>query len=134
MGQYFVFVNEKRKEMVCPFCAGGTSKLFEWCAQPQSGLLPFLLRRSNETGGGDIPDPEKPEYAGRWAGEEVYLVGDYDQSGLYKAAYEGYANITPAICREYNEFMGCEELRLQEGLCSCCQERGEAAQAGGESG
>lgn len=134
MGQYFVLINEKRKELVCPFCSGGTSKLFEWCAQPQSGLLPFLLRRSNETGGGDIADAERAEYAGRWAGEEVSLVGDYDQSGLYKTAYETYSNITPALCEEYNEFMGCEELRLQEELCFSCQERGEAEQAGGESG
>jgi hypothetical protein len=125
LGQYFVLVNETRKEMVCPFCAGGTSKLFEWCAQPHSGLLPYLVRRSNETGGGAIAAPANVSFAGRWAGEEVYLVGDYDQSGRYKAAYETYSNITPALCKEYNVFMGCAGLRLSEGFCSCCSERGE---------
>jgi hypothetical protein len=130
MGQYFVLVNESRKEMVCPFCSGGTSKLFEWCAQPHSGVLPYLLRKSNETGGGDIPDPQSVEYAGRWAGEAVWLVGDYDESGLYKTAYDSYRNITPALCREYNEFMRCPELRLQEELCSCCQPDGKVGRGG----
>ena len=127
-------VNEDRREMVCPFCAGGTSKLFEWCAQPHSGLLPYLLRRSTETGGGDIAAPETNEYAGRWAGEKVCLVGDYDESRLYKTAYEEYDNITPALCREYNAFMRCDELRLDEGLCSSCEEHARSRGEGGDAG
>ena len=87
---------------------------------------------ATETGGGDIAAPETNEYAGRWAGEKVCLVGDYDESRLYKTAYEEYDNITPALCREYNAFMRCDELRLDEGLCSSCEEHARSRGEGGD--
>ena len=48
----------------------------------QAGIFPFLLRQSNEGGGGDI----QKEYAtaGRWAGDRITLVGDYDESKLWE--------------------------------------------------
>jgi len=133
MGQYFVLVNEDRRELVCPYCAGGTSKLYEFCAQPHSGLLPYLLRRSTETGGGDITAPETNEYAGRWAGDKICLVGDYDESRLYQKAYEEFDNITPSLCSEYNAFMRCDEFRLNETLCSGCAEHANSSVDGADT-
>jgi len=129
VGQYFMLINEDRKEFVCPHCAGGLAKLFEWCANPQAGLLPYLLRRSTQTGGGDIQDVSS-EFAGRWAGQRVCLVGDYDASGLYKKAQEEFTNITPGLCREYNQFMDSPELRLSDALCSTCGQRAREPEQG----
>lgn len=120
MGQYFVLVNHDRREVVCPWCVGGVAKLWEWCMNPQAGLLPYLLRKSTGTGGGDIPNPEGVEYAGRWAGEKVELVGDYDESGDFQRALAEYTNISPALAAEYNGFIGLDEVRLRVGHCGCC--------------
>ena len=85
MGQYFTAVNATKKEYVSALDIGGLSKLWEWCAGRQACIFPYLLRRSDEIGAGDIHFLN-PQYAGRWAGDEVYLVGDYDNSGLSEKA------------------------------------------------
>lgn len=143
MGQYFRAVNATKKEYVDPWDIGGVAKLWEWCANKWAGIFPYLLRKSNATGGGDIgsvkrevhiksenPSPEglmevmqeavafegspvkESEYAGRWAGDEVYLVGDYDESGLFFKAEEEYRNISKGLGKEYNRFVGAAKLRL----------------------
>lgn len=78
------------------------AKFWEWGANAE-GLLPlFLTRQSNESGGGDIDPAEFPN-AGRWAGDRIVLVGDYDKSKLYdKVETEGWKNIW---CEIHNEFM-----------------------------
>lgn len=121
MGQYFVLLNHSKREFVCPWCLGGTAKLWEWCAQPSAAALPYLLRKSTGLGGGDIADPAACEYAGRWAGDCVELVGDYDDSGDFETAFEEFSNISPALAAEYNEFIQCEDLRLRVGLCGVCR-------------
>ena len=55
MGQYFKAVNIDRQEYVCPWCIDGGAKFWEWVANPQGGILAFLLRMSDESGGGDVP-------------------------------------------------------------------------------
>ena len=49
---------------------------------------------------------------GRWAGDEIYLVGDYDDSGLYHRALEEFRDVTEEVVREFNEFIGVEELKV----------------------
>ena len=128
-----VLVNQTKGEYVCPFCAGGTSKFWEWLAQNQSRLLTYLMRKSDETGGGDIADPETEEWAGRWAGDPgVSLVGDYDSSGLYKRAYEEFTNITPMVARSFNAFMGLDEVEVEVGLCSSCADHAGSESEGGD--
>ena len=41
------------------------------------------MRKSDEGGGGDINDPERFETLGRWAGDRITLIGDYDSSRLW---------------------------------------------------
>ncbi len=133
MGQYFVLINETKEEFVCPFCAGGTSKFWEWLAQPQCRLLTYLMRRSDQTGGGDITDPETEEWAGRWAGDAgISLVGDYDGSGLYEYAYGEFRNITPMVAKSFNQFVGLDELKASEGYCFSCEERVRPDAEGGD--
>lgn len=104
-------VNSTKKEMVRSWDIGGLAKLWEWCTNRQAGIFPYLLRKSNESGGGDIDDP-KPEYAGRWAGDAVYLIGDYDESGLYQQANSSYKSIAKGLVAEYNRFIGSKDHQL----------------------
>ncbi len=113
MGQYFIAVNKTKQEYFTAWEIGGSAKLWEWCANIEAGVLPYLLRRSDGNGGGDVhyrvPNPQS---AGRWAGDEVYLVGDYDSSKLYQIARETYANIARELVAEYNQFIEIKKCQL----------------------
>jgi hypothetical protein len=52
---------------------GGGAKLWEWCANRTAGIFPYLLRKSNEGGGGDV-HLDNPKFAGRWAGDKVLTI------------------------------------------------------------
>jgi hypothetical protein len=112
VGQYFRAVNVSKKEFVNPYDLGGLAKLWEWCANRASGIFPYLLRKSNERGGGDISKSD-PKYAGRWAGDEIYLVGDYDESDLFEKAGNEFTNISQPLVEEYNDFIEVKELQLK---------------------
>lgn len=112
MGQYFIAVNETKKEWVSPWDLGGVAKLWEWCANKWAGIFPYLLRQSSEGGGGDVDDSTKLEYVGRWAGDKVCLVGDYDDSKLYEKAEKDFTNISKPLLEEYNKFIGVEDYKL----------------------
>src|SRR3954463_16594654 len=101
MGQYFIAVNKTKKEFVRSWDIGGLAKLVEWCANKTAGILPYLLRRSSGWGGGDA-DHTAAKFAGRWAGDEIYLVGDYDESNLYETAQDEYQNIAQGLVAEYS--------------------------------
>lgn len=119
MGQYFVAVNKTKREYFTSWAIGGTAKLWEWCANIQAGVFPYLLRKSNENGGGDVSNLDKTVYAGRWAGNEVYLVGDYDSSGLYVTAQQSYTDIAKPLVEEYNQFIHTDKLKLQYSKPDC---------------
>lgn len=116
MGQYFMLVNLDKKEYVRPWDIGGVGKLCEWCGNPQAGVIPFLLAQGPDDGvlGGTERylterdtgvRPPHPEW-GRWAGDRVVLIGDYDDSELYKKAEAEFENISEWLVAEFNEFMG----------------------------
>ena len=52
-------------------------------------------------------------YAGSWAGEHVYLVGDFDDGELYQKARESYQDITVPLAREYNRFVQVKKYQLR---------------------
>ena len=104
-------VNVTKKEYVSPWDIGGVGKLWEWCVNRQAGIFPYLLRKSSEGGGGDIR-LEHPHFAGRWAGDEVYLIGDYDESKLFEIAKTEYHNISRELAEEYNEFVQLDDCQL----------------------
>jgi hypothetical protein len=70
MGQYFIAVNKTKKEYVRSWDIGGVAKLWEWCVNRTAGIFPYLLRKRNEGGGGDIY-LDNLQYAARWAAHEV---------------------------------------------------------------
>jgi len=126
MGQYFKAINTKKQEYVCPWCIDCGAKLWEWAANPQGAIFTYLLRKSSSTGGGDYGgsqtqvielndltdfsdvlakglaregmNMEIPEEAmvGRWAGDPVYMIGDYDESNLYETS-RTYRNISKRV-------------------------------------
>ena len=112
-GQYFIAVNVSKKEYVTAWEIGGVAKLWEWCANHWAGIFPYLLRKSDESGGGDLKDFDTAKYAGRWAGDKVYLVGDYDSSKLYERAKKHFANIAKELVQEYNQFIAATHLKLK---------------------
>ncbi len=102
MGQYYLLVNHTKKEYVCPWCLGGLGKLKEWMS-PQSYVLPYLLRKSTGEGGGDI-SPEGKEYLGRWAGDSIMFLGDYDKDFSFSNIQDEYKNITIQLVKEMGKF------------------------------
>jgi hypothetical protein len=115
MSQYFKLVNVDKKEVVTPWDIGG-AKFWEWLYNPHARVVVWLLRQSDGDGGGDISLKERSRYTtlGRWAGDRVTLVGDYDSSKLWQESdttdAEGrplpdapYTDITATLWKEFNE-------------------------------
>ena len=103
MGQYFKLVNEDKKEVVNPWDIGGVAKFWEWIYNPQARVLVWLLRRSDEGGGGDIDEPKRYSTLGRWAGDRITLIGDYDSSQLWDKARTQDADGLPLANTEYTD-------------------------------
>lgn len=56
---------------------------------------------------------------GRWAGDRVVLIGDYDSSGLY-GEMKKCTNISEAVVREWNSFIELPDLALTyRSDCGC---------------
>lgn len=131
MGQYFKAVNLDKREYVCPWCIGGGAKLWEWAANAQGSIFTLLLRKSDEGGGGDfygyrkgcdeggpIDCPLSP-IAGRWAGDRIALLGDYDSSKLWDKLPR-FRNISRQLVEEWNSFIDLDDMKLQFRTdCSC---------------
>ncbi len=63
MGQYYKLVNITKKEVVHPHHIVGGAKYLEWLFNYQVCVLGWLLRQSNEGGGGDVPFEKSEAYA-----------------------------------------------------------------------
>lgn len=132
MGQYYVIANTDRHEYISPWDAGSGAKLWEICMNDVSRVLPYLLAQGANGSGGDprLPwgefertdgsvdwdayhealDAAYPNL-GRWAGDRITVVGDYDESGLYAHVRESYTEISDDVREELREFLG-EDVHL----------------------
>jgi len=143
MGQYFLIVNLDKKEYLHPHKLASGLKFWEILAsQSATRVLAFLLRQSNEGGGGDYDkvtyQEDKKAYCGRWAGDKIVIVGDYDQSRLYEKCQSEsemlqhnawcfkehhldrilnkrdlFKDITDKMLPYYNEFIEIEEYQVE---------------------
>jgi hypothetical protein len=52
--------------------------------------------------------------AGRWAGDEIVVVGDYCDSGLYTTVQEDdeYREISNVVRDEFNQWIGMEDMAV----------------------
>lgn len=117
MGQYYKAVNTKKQEYVCPWCICGGAKLWEWAANTQGSIFTLLLQKSSAIEEVDV-EVGREIMAGRWAGDPIFLVGDYDDSGLYRKA-ERYRNISEPLVQEWNRFLDHRPSRLTFNPCGC---------------
>jgi hypothetical protein len=93
MGQYYKIVNKTKKEYLDPHTFGNGVKLMEFVSDGRGVLqaLGILLAEGNGRGGGDLRSDNK--LIGSWAGDKVYVSGDYAESELYWKA-EKYKDIS----------------------------------------
>ena len=86
MGQYYKVVNKTKKEFLDPHSFGHGAKLMEFVCDAEGMLqsLAILLAEGNGRGGGDFSS-DNP-LIGSWSGDEITIVGDYADSGLYDIA------------------------------------------------
>lgn len=103
MGQYFIAVNETKREWLHPHRFGDGLKFMEFAPSGGGFMLGFalLMRKSSAGGGGDWYGYHAPTGAlnefpvvGSWAGDKVSIVGDYDESGLYTDAQDSYTDVS----------------------------------------
>jgi hypothetical protein len=84
MGQYHKVVNLDKREYVHPHRLGCGLKLWEQLANsPSTGtaLIVLLASASNGDGGGDL---HHADIVGRWRGDRIAFVGDYDDDSRYQ--------------------------------------------------
>ena len=108
MGQYYRMINLDKKEVFFIGALNG-AKLGEICDNNSMGLVGLLLRQSTKFGGGDytldkkdIFDYNKNALVGRWAGDRVTLIGDYDNSKIYDESNR-YKDITRHLIKFWNK-------------------------------
>jgi hypothetical protein len=129
MGQYFKIVNEDKKEVINAWDLGGVAKFWEWLYNTQARVFVWLLRKSDGDGGGDIHTDERAQYQtlGRWAGDRITLIGDYDSSGLWDASETrnadgthspdaGYTDISALVRKEFNDAIRADSGRPEDEL------------------
>jgi hypothetical protein len=94
MGQYYKVINKTKKEWLCPHTFGNGLKLMEFVSDGKGVLqgLAILLAEGNGRGGGDLRSDNK--LIGSWSGDEISIVGDYADSGLYDTATQNYQDIS----------------------------------------
>lgn len=96
MGQYYKLVNLDKKEYMKPHDFGHGAKLCEFTSAGSGMMagLAILLSSGNGRGGGDLRGTENMDCVGRWAGDRIVCVGDYDDDdkwvpgNLYSEASE----------------------------------------------
>lgn len=68
--------------------------------------------------GGAIPGPLST-VVGRWAGDRIAFVGDYDSPKLWESL-PSFRNITPQLVSEWNAFIELPDKKLAtRSDCSC---------------
>jgi hypothetical protein len=87
--------------------------------------LAEAVRRTVILEGQPVTPPDET-IVGRWAGDHVILVGDYDSSKTWDHL-PGYRNISEGVVRAWNDFIELREMKLTyKPDCSCRKEETSA--------
>ena len=106
----FYIVNLDKKEYLHPHKMGSGLKLWEICASNMPRVLPYLLEKSTD---GSVAG-DAGENLGRWAGDRIVVIGDYDDSELYDEVNESYIDISLMIRDEIDKFLEISEYKMGE--------------------
>jgi len=110
VGEYWHIVNLDKKEMF----ATPPYKFWEWMANEHSKVLFWLCaKRQDMKRGFGSPEYEKYPTLGRWAGDRVIVIGDYDPE--FKKIIAGCKDITLEVLEDierYFEEEGPKEIYL----------------------
>lgn len=106
MGQYFILANLDKKEYLSSHMMGSGSKEIEICANYGLANVAMFMMAMGDTDGGAV--------RGRWAGDRVVLVGDYDKSGIYQDIKEenGWTDVSESTLDAFNDFIGMEDRKI----------------------
>lgn len=113
--QYFLICNLTKREFLHPHKLGMGLTLLDICTNKRIGVIPYLLRKSDGLGSGDIKDLIHSPNAGRWAGDRIVVIGDYDSSKLYNDLRDDtkvmneqipYKDISLEVQEEFEKFLG----------------------------
>ena len=112
MGQYFIVANTTKKEYLHPHKFGQGLKFMEFTVDGYGLMhgLAHLLAKSSE--GVAMDDPE---ITGRWIGDNIVIVGDYDESEIYRDAVDSdnyYTDISNAVIQHIGK-----DFVIQSELC-----------------
>ncbi len=119
MGQYHLTVNLTKREFIHPHKLGDGLKLLEqsgWSPGGTNDALHLLLAVSNGRGGGDFPDSE---WAGRWGGDRIAVIGDYAEDTDLPA--EDHAGEIWGQCHD-DEGEGCGFRDITDDLIPALEE------------
>jgi len=107
MGEYFYIVNLTKKEYIDNHILGGV-KLWEVLANTvPTKLLGYLLADHISIDRADIG-------MGRWNGDKITIVGDYNPNEIYQKCGNGeYKDITKTVIDSYNKFIEIEEYQYK---------------------
>ena len=94
MGQFFLVVNTDKKEYLMPHNFGSGLKFMEFTVDG-CGVMHGLAHLLAQSSDGVAIDA--PEITGRWIGDNVVIVGDYDESKLFDLAQDCYENISNKV-------------------------------------
>ena len=106
MGEYMTILNLDKKEKV----AIPPLKFWEYMANHNSKVLFWLTTRTHGCMGLGWGDVDEYETLGRWAGDRIIVVGDYDPE--YAEVEEEFEDITMKVVEElarYYESEGPED-------------------------
>lgn len=78
------------------------------------------LRKAAKEEGRRVQPPEG-SVVGRWAGDSVMLIGDYDSSHLWDEL-DSFRNISQELAWEWNAFIEVPDFQLDYAPCSACRE------------
>ena len=116
MDQFFKAVNISKREFVCAWCLSEGARFFSWATSPHGAIFALLLRESDmDWEFNNYDDPFK--IAGRWAGDRVVLIGNYDSKRLWYEA-KNYLNISWDVADVWNRFVDDPGKKLT--VCKNC--------------
>lgn len=97
MGQYYYIVNIDKKQYLHPHRFGDGLKAVEFASGYNTmRALAYLLTKSDGGGGGDYKD-DPSGIAGSWAGDRIWIVGDYNSNKLYDVAHDEYTEMSEVV-------------------------------------